>query len=59
MPYETLSQALDAFDRYQQTLSAYNHAIGVIYLDAATAAPSGSCEGRSRTLEVRAPWCTT
>ena len=34
MEYQTLTQALDAFDRYQKTLSAYRHAMGVLSLDA-------------------------
>lgn len=52
MEYTNLSQALEAFRSYQQTLGAYNHAMGVLYLDAATAAPSGSYEGRGKTMEV-------
>ena len=52
MEYQTLTQALDAFDRYQKTLSAYRHAMGVLSLDAVTAAPEGSWEGRGKTMEV-------
>ncbi len=50
MKYESLSQALDALSKHQQTLSAYNHALGVVYLDAATAAPKGTWEGRGRAM---------
>jgi len=52
MKYESLSQALEAFEKHQQTLAAYNHAIGVVYLDAATAAPKGTWEGRGRTMAI-------
>ena len=52
MEYQTLTQALEAFDRYQKTLSAYRHAMGVLSLDAVTAAPEGSWEGRGQTMEV-------
>ena len=52
MEYQTLTQALEAFDRCQKTLSAYRHAMGVLSLDAVTAAPEGSWEGRGQTMEV-------
>ena len=52
MKYETLEQALDAMNKYQQTKAAYDHAISVITTDAATAAPSESWEGRGRTMQV-------
>lgn len=52
MKYETLEQALEAMNKYQQTKAAYDHALGVISLDAATAAPSDSWEGRGKTMEV-------
>jgi len=52
MKYETLSQAIAAMDSYQQTKAAYNHAMGVLYLDATTAAPSDTWEGRGKTMEV-------
>ncbi len=52
MKYETLEQALDAMEKYQRTKSAYDHALGVLMLDASTAAPSDSWEGRSSTMEV-------
>lgn len=52
MNYESVTQALEALQKWQQTQWAYIHAIEVLYLDATTAAPSDSGEGRSRTLEV-------
>ena len=52
MKYETLDQAVAAVKQLQQTMAAYNHAMGVVYLDAATAAPSDSWEGRGKTMEV-------
>ena len=52
MRYETLQQALKALENYQRTKAAYDHALSVITLDASTAAPSDSYEGRGRTMEV-------
>ena len=52
MKYETLEQALKALEQYQQTMAAYGHAMGVLYLDATTAAPSDSWEGRGKTMEI-------
>ena len=52
MQYESVNQALTAFTRLQQTQSAYNHALGVLYLDAATSAPSDSWDGRGKTMEI-------
>lgn len=52
MQYESTAQALQAMTRLQQTLSAYKHAEGVLYLDATTAAPSDTWEGRGKTMEV-------
>ena len=50
MKYESVRQALEALNKHQQILSAYNHAIGVVYLDASTAAPKLTWEGRGRTM---------
>ena len=50
MKYESVSQAIEALNKHQQTIAAYNHAIGVVYLDASTAAPKGTWEGRGRTM---------
>ena len=52
MHYDSVSQALEKLDKLQQTSAAYNHAMGVLYLDATTAAPSDSWEGRGKTMEV-------
>lgn len=52
MKYETLDQALSAMDKFQQTKAAYDHALGMIGLDAVTAAPHNSWEGRGKTMEV-------
>ena len=52
MKYETLEQALEAMDNYQRTKAAYDHALSVLSLDATTAAPSDSWEGRGKTMEV-------
>ena len=50
MKYESVQQAIDALIKHQQTMAAYNHALGVVYLDAATAAPKGTWEGRGQTM---------
>ena len=52
MKYESVAQAAEALEKYQQTLAAYNHALGVVYHDAATAAPKDSWEGRGRTMGI-------
>ena len=52
MEYTSLSQAAEALEKLQQTMAAYRQASGVLGLDAATAAPSGSWEGRGKTMEV-------
>ena len=52
MNYESVNQALEDLNKHQQTMAAYNHAIGVVYLDASTAAPKGTWEGRGSTMET-------
>lgn len=52
MQYESVSQAVEALKKHQQVMAAYNHALGVMYLDATTVAPSDSWEGRGRTMEI-------
>ena len=52
MHIESLDQAVELLKNWQLTRSAYQHALGVLELDAATAAPSGSWEGRGKTVEV-------
>ena len=52
MKFETVNQALQALEKYQRTMAAYNHALGVMYHDASTVAPSDSWEGRGKTMEM-------
>ncbi len=52
MKYESLPQAKDALRKLQQTAAAYSHAMGVLYLDATTVAPSNTWEGRGKTMEI-------
>ena len=52
MKYEPVQQAREALKMLEQTQAAYNHALGVLYLDATTAAPSDTWEGRGKTMEV-------
>ena len=48
MKYETVSEAIEALKKLQRTMAAYNHAMGVLYLDATTVAPAilGKAEER-------------
>ena len=52
MPYTNLNDAIARLDEIEATASAYGHAMGVLSLDAATAAPLGSAEGRGKTMAV-------
>ena len=52
MKYESVQQAVAALKKHQATMAAYNHALGVLYLDAATAAPRDTWEGRGKTMEI-------
>ena len=52
MNYESVSQALEQLEKLGKTYMAYVHAMGVMELDAATAAPSGSWEGRGVTTGI-------
>lgn len=52
MEYTSLNHALEALASFERKKSAYDHAMGVLYLDATTVAPSDTWEGRSRTMEV-------
>ena len=52
MKYESVQQAVAALKKFQATMAAYNHALGVLYLDATTAAPSDTWEGRGKTMEI-------
>jgi len=50
MAYESVPQALEALRKLERTQSAYNHALGILELDGATAAPSDSWKGRGITM---------
>ena len=52
MGYETLDQALKDISKLEKDLAAYRHALGVLEFDGATAAPSGSWEGRGVAMGV-------
>lgn len=52
MKYESLEQAVAALRKLERTQSAYQHTMGVLYLDATTVAPEKSNEGRNRTMEI-------
>ena len=52
MPYTNINDAVARLDEIEATAAAYGHAMGVLSLDAATAAPLGSAEGRGRTMAV-------
>ena len=52
MNFESVQQALEALAKHQQTMAAYNHALGVMFHDGSTAAPKGSWEGRGQTMGI-------
>ena len=52
MKYESVNQALEQLQKLSKTYMAYVHALGVMELDAATAAPSESFEGRGITAGI-------
>ena len=52
MSYTSVTEALDALEKLQRTMAAYNHAMGVLYLDATTAAPKDTWEGRGQTMRI-------
>lgn len=52
MSYPSVDAALNALRDLEAKISAYNHALGVLSLDAATAAPKDTAEGRGRTMGV-------
>ena len=47
-----LKEALESFKKHQAVMAAYGHVMGVTFLDAATAAPKGSYEGRGQTMGI-------
>ena len=52
MPYTNINDAVARLDEIEATAAAYGHAMGIMALDAATAAPLGAADGRGRTMEV-------
>lgn len=52
MKYESVEQAISLLKNLQEKSCAYNHAMGVVSLDASTAAPSDSWEGRGKTMGI-------
>ena len=50
MNYESTAHALEQLRKLEKTQGAYTHALGVLELDAATAAPSDSWEGRGQVM---------
>ena len=52
MKYESVNQAIEALNKHLSTMAAYNHALGVLFHDASTAAPKDSWEGRGRTMGI-------
>jgi carboxypeptidase Taq len=52
MSYTNLNDAVARLDEIEATVSAYSHAMGILSLDAATAAPLGAAEGRGKTMAV-------
>ena len=52
MKYTSIEQAVEALKTLQRKQFAYDHAMGVLNLDATTAAPSDTWEGRGKTMEV-------
>lgn len=52
MNYQSVEQAVEDLHNLEALLHAYNHVMGVTHLDAASAAPRGSYEGRGRTMGI-------
>ena len=52
MPYTDVNAAVAKLNELEATISAYSHAMGVLSVDASTAAPAESAEGRGRTMAV-------
>lgn len=47
-----LQESLTALDALQRKMATYNHAIGLIYYDGVTAAPSGTAQNRGESMAV-------
>ena len=52
MRYNDIQSALEKFKKLQQTRAAYDHVLGVLFLDATTVAPKDTWEGRGKTMEI-------
>ena len=52
MKFESVNQALEALKKHQDTMAAYNHALGVLFHDGSTVAPKESWAGRGQTMGV-------
>ena len=52
MPDLSVASAVEALKKLEATSAAYDHVLGVLSLDASTAAPKGSYPGRSLTTGV-------
>ncbi len=52
MQYESLQEALDSLRKLEKTQMVYQHIMGVMELDGAASAPSGSWEGRGTALGI-------
>ena len=48
----TIREALDQFYKNQAKLSAYGHAMSLIYYDGATTAPKGTAQNRAHALSI-------
>ena len=52
MRYNDIQTALEQFKKLQRTQAAYDHVLGVLFLDATTVAPKDTWEGRGKTMEI-------
>ena len=52
MKCESVDQAREALAKYQATMAAYNHALGVLFHAGSTVAPKESWAGRGQTMGV-------
>ena len=52
MKFESVEQAVAALKKLEHVQAAYNHALGVMYLDATTVAPENTNEGRNQTMGI-------
>ena len=52
MEFNDIQSALEKFRKLQQTQAAYDHVLGVLFLDATTVAPKDTWEGRGKTMEI-------